>query len=200
MVEPFIEYPQEGNGEASDALYLLERYVRRVEWFEQPRLWASYQADTADGEQIYYTDLRKFLFEQGIDYPFSQPKSASGQSDVAANVETADPLVCEVKLYDGASCNKSYLAKGVQQATSYTHDCGKTTAYLVFFNLSAKMLHLPSGGEHKQWPPRIDVGGITVFLVHVRAMPETSVSTRGGAIIVTVTKDVLLRTDDESAA
>lgn len=200
VVEPLIEYLQERIGEASDVLYLLERYVRRLEWFEQERLWAAYQADTAHGEQIYDTDLRKFLFEQGIDYPFSQPKSVSGQSDVVANVETGDPLVCEVKLYDGASYNKSYLAKGVQQATSYAHDYGKTTAYLVIFNLPAKMLHLPSDGEHNQWPPRIDVGGVTVFLVQLRALPQTSASTRGAANVVTVTKDDLLRTDDEFAA
>jgi hypothetical protein len=170
-IEPFIEFLQERIGEASNVLYLLERYVRRVEWFEQERLWAAYQADTAHGEHIYDTDLRRFLFEQGIDYPFSQPKSASGQSDVVANVEGDDPLVCEVKLYDGASYNKSYLAKGVQQVTNYAHDYGKTTAYLVIFNLSTKILHLPSDGGQKEWPPRIDMGGVTVFLVHVRALP-----------------------------
>lgn len=200
VVEPFIEYLQERIGEVSDILYLLERYVRRVEWFEQERLWKAYEADTAHGEQIYDTDLRKFLFEQGIDYPFSQPKSASGQSDVVANVETGDPLVCEVKLYDGSSYNKSYLAKGTQQATSYAHDYGKTTAYLVIFNLSAKMLHLPTDGEPKQWPPRIDVGGVTVFLIQVRALPQASASTRGAADVVTMTKDDLLQSDDKSVA
>ena len=92
VIEPFIEFLQERIGEASNVLYLLERYVRRVEWFEQERLWAAYQADTAHGEHIYDTDLRRFLFEQGIDYPFSQPKSASGQSDVVANVDGDDPL------------------------------------------------------------------------------------------------------------
>jgi len=71
VVEPLIEFPQERIGEASDVPYLLERYVRRVEWFEQERLFAAYEADTAHGETIYDTDLRQFLFEQGIDYPFS---------------------------------------------------------------------------------------------------------------------------------
>ena len=59
----------------------------------------------------------------------------------------------------------------MQQVTNYAHDYGKTTAYLVIFNLSTKILHLPSDGGQKEWPPRIDMGGVTVFLVHVRALP-----------------------------
>jgi len=62
--------------------------------------------------------LRRFLFEQGIDYPFSQPRSASGQSDVVAMVDEDDPLICEVKLYNGRNSSKRYVAKGVQQATN----------------------------------------------------------------------------------
>jgi hypothetical protein len=42
---------------------------------------------------------------------------------------------------------------------------------LVIYNLSTKILHLPSDGGQKEWPPRIDMGGVTVFLVHVRALP-----------------------------
>jgi hypothetical protein len=197
IVEPFIEFLQERIGEASDFLYLLERYVRRVEWFEQTHLWEAYQADTRHGEDVYDRDLRRFLFEQGIDYPFSQPRSASGLSDIVANLDSEDPLVCEVKLYDGESYTKAYLAKGVQQATNYAHDYGKTVAYLVIVNLSAKMLQLPSDGGPKQWPPRIEVGGVTVFLVHVRGLPEGSASTRGAADVVTITKDDLLRTTND---
>src|ERR1019366_6316712 len=195
VVEPLIEYLQERIGEASDILYLLERYVRRVEWFEQGTLYAEYEADRAHGEAIYDKDLRHFLFDQGIDYPFSQPKSASGQSDVVAGVESDDPLVCEVKLFDGGSYGRSYIAKGVQQATSYARDYGKTTAYLVIFNLSSRVLHLPTDGEVRQWPSRIDVGGVTVFLVSVRALPQTSASTRGTADVLAVTKDELMRTE-----
>lgn len=35
FVEPLIEYLQERLGDVTDILYLLERYIRRVEWFEQ---------------------------------------------------------------------------------------------------------------------------------------------------------------------
>lgn len=196
VVEPLVEFLQERIGEASDVLYLLERYVRRVEWFEQERLFAAYEANTTRGESIYDTDLRQFLFEQGIDYPFSQPRSASGESDVVANLDGDDPLVCEVKLYDGTRYGKPYVAKGVQQAASYGRDYGKTSAYLVVVNLSAKHLQFHSDAEAMEWPPRIDVGGVIVFVVQVRALPQTSASKRGTAEVVTFTKDDLLRTEE----
>jgi hypothetical protein len=196
VVEPLIEYLQERIGEASDVLYLLERYVRRVEWFERDRLWSAYEADTAHGEAIYDGDLRRFLFEQGIDYPFSQPRSPSGESDVVAGLEEDDPLVCEVKLYDAASYTQAYLARGVQQATNYAHDYGKTSAYLVIFNLSRKLLKLPSDGGSSEWPARLDVGDVTVFLVQVRALPQPPASTRGAAEVVTVAKEDLLRAEE----
>lgn len=195
VVEPLIEYLQERIGEASDVLYLLERYVRRVEWFEQGRLHAAYEANPSSGEHTYDTDLRQFLFEQGIDYPFSQPRSASGQSDVVAGLDGDDPLVCEVKLYDAASYGKSYIAKGVQQAVAYARDYGKTTAYLVVVNRSVKHLRFPTDGDTKEWPPRIDVGGVTVFLIQVRALPQPSASKRGAAEVVPLSKDDLLRSD-----
>lgn len=196
VIEPLIEYLQERIGEASDVLYVLERYVRRVEWFEKDRLWNEYQADTAHGEDIYDTDLRRFLFAEGIDYPFSQPRSASGESDIVANVDGDDPLVCEVKLYDADTYSKSHLAKGVQQAMNYARDYGKVTAYLVIINLSTKILRLPSDGDSNEWPPRIDVGGVTVFLVQVRGMPQASASKRGAADVVVVTKKELMRTEN----
>jgi hypothetical protein len=112
IVEPLIEYLQEHLGEATDVIYLLERYVRRLEWFEKQPLWVAYESDRSHGEVVYDTDLRRFLFEQGIDFPFSQPRSASGEADVVAELSSDDPLVCEVKLFDGDSCGKAYVGKG----------------------------------------------------------------------------------------
>jgi len=65
-------------------------------------------------------------------------------------------------------------------------------------NLSAKHLRFHSDGDVREWPPRIDVGGLTVFIVQVRALPQTSASKRGTAEVVTLTRDDLLRTDDAS--
>jgi len=58
------------------------------------------------------------------------------------------------------------------------------------------MLSLPSDAGTKEWPARIDVAGVTVFLVQVRALPQPSASTRGAAEVVTVTREDLLRSDE----
>lgn len=192
IVEPLIEYMQEKLGEAADVLYLLERYVRRVEWFEKDRLWAAYESNTSRGEAVFDKDLRQFLFEQGIDYPFSQPRSASGEADVVADVADDDPLVCEVKLFDGDSYGKSYIAKGFRQSIQYSHDYNKTSAYLVIVNVSDKQLELPTDGEPKEWPPRIEAEGVTVFLVRVRARPQVSASRRPKSPRVEISREDLI--------
>ena len=180
-VEPLFEYLQERLAAESDVLYLLERYRRRVLWFEQERLWAEYEDDTARGEAVYDHDLRRFLFEQGVDYPLSQPASPSGKADVLVGVEDDDPLACEVKLFLPGKYGVSYLAKGLQQAYRYATDYGFTTGYLVVFNLSDRPLELPTYGTAEEWPPRIVVADVTLFIVVVQAKPQKSASTDGAA-------------------
>lgn len=179
VVEPLIEYLQERLSAESDMLYVLERYRRRVLWFEQARLWAAYQADTARGEATYDEDLRRFLFDQGVDFPFSQPVSPSGRADVVAQVDGDDPLPMEVKLFDGGSYGAAYLAKGVAQALRYAEDYGKTEAYLVIFNLTERPIALPTDDADSVWPERIVVAGVTVFLIVVQAAPRPAASKSG---------------------
>jgi hypothetical protein len=178
-VEPFVEYLEQKLGSESEILYLLERFKRRVELFEQTELYERYKGNTRQGESIYDRRLRKFLFDQGIDYPFSQPSSASGEADIVGELETDDPLVCEVKLYDGDSYGVAYIGRGLNQAVEYAHDYGKTVAHLVIINLSEHSLQLPSDEDTKQWPPRLHVSGVTVYLVAIRGKPLPSASKRG---------------------
>jgi hypothetical protein len=193
VVEPLVEYLQEQLGQASDVLYLLERYVRRLEMFEKQRLWNAFQADTAHGEAIYDADLRRFLFDEGIDYPFSQPRSASGEADLVADVDTDDPLVCEVKLFDAGSYGRSYVGKGFRQAVQYAHDYNKTSAHLVVFNVSDKRLEFPSDGLAGEWPARVETEGVTVYLVRVRAKPVPSASAQPKVETVKITREDLVQ-------
>jgi hypothetical protein len=193
VVKPLIAFLLEHVGTASDILYLLERYIHRVEWFEKERLYREYESDRGHGEEIYATDLRRFLFEQGIDYPFSQPRSASGEADVVANLGEDDPLVCEIKLYNGESYTKAYLAKGVGQVIAYARSYHKTSGYFVVFNLAAEILDFPTDGIKDEWPPRIEVSGVIIYLVEIRALPRASASKQGPAKVVVLTRDDLLK-------
>jgi hypothetical protein len=194
-VEPLIEYLQERLGSESDMLHLLERYRRRVLWFEQDRLFAKYQADTQHGEAVYDGDLRRFLFEQGIDYPYSQPVGPSGRVDIAAEANSDDPLTCEVKLFDNDRYGARYLARGVTQAVRYAEDYGKTDAHLVVFNLTQRPLQLPSDEDPEQWPPRLHVAGITIFLIVVQARPRPTASTAGQVQPIAIRREQLVDVD-----
>jgi hypothetical protein len=195
-IEPLIEYLEERLGSESEILYLLERFKRRIEAFDQEELYRAYQANTRQGEDVYDRYLRRFLFDQGIDYPFSQPVSASGRADVISDVEGDDPLVCEVKLYDGRQYGIPYVGKGLTQAVEYAHDYGKTLAHLVIINLSEHGLQLPSDEDPKLWPPRLHVSGVTVYLVTVRAFPLPSASKRGRPTPKMVTRLDLVHPQD----
>lgn len=113
ILRPLFDYLDERMGAESSVLYSLERYVRRVEWFDRKDLHDRAMADTRRAEEVYDADLRRFLFSEGINMPFSQAKSASGLSDVISELDTDDPLVCEEKIFDGVDRGKSYLARGV---------------------------------------------------------------------------------------
>jgi hypothetical protein len=192
LVEPLIEYVQRLLARQSDVLYLLERYARRVAWFEQKRLYDAYQADTQRGESIYDADLRGFLFAQGVDYPYSQPAGPSGKADIVAGLEGDDPLACELKLFDGGSYGASYLAKGLGQAIRYAQDYGKTEAQLVIVNLTDQSIELPNDGAVTDWPPRLQLANVTVFLIVVQGKPRPAASAGGRPKPVRLTRDQLI--------
>lgn len=195
VISPLFDYLSEQVGLESNTLYVLERYVRRVEWFDRTELYDRYQANTGRGEEVYDTDLRQFLFSEGINMPFSQTKSASGHSDVITDLDTDDPFIGEVKLFDAVNHDKRKLAGGLNQALQYALDWGKSTGYLIIVNLSGRPLDLPSDGPPEIRPPYLDVSGVRVYLLAVRALPTASASKLGKANPVTVSRDDLLNPD-----
>lgn len=176
---PLFDFLIERVGDQSSVLHALERYVRSVEWFHRDDLLARYEADTKRGEDTYDRHLREFLFNQGIDMPFSQARSPSGDSDALSQLNTDDPLVCELKLFDAGSKDKRHVASGLHQAHQYAVDHGKSEAHLVIMNLSGHPLELPTDGDDNQWPRYIDLAGVRVFLVPVRGKRLASASKLG---------------------
>jgi hypothetical protein len=181
IYQHLFDYFAEELGTDSEMLHLLERYKRQLEWFDRDALYESYAADTQRGEASYDKHLRSFLFSQGVDYPFSQARGASGDSDVVASLETDDPLVCEIKLFGAAGNEKGPVAAGVNQVVQYGHDYGKTVGYLVVIDLSGHGVQFASDADSKMWPARIEVAGVTVHLVAVRALPTATASKLGKA-------------------
>lgn len=192
VLAPLLDYLSERVGRDSNLLYVLERYVRRVEWFERERLFTEYKAMQSTGEKVYDRDLRKFLFSEGINMPFSQASSASGLSDVLTDLDGDDPLVCEVKLFTG---DKRGVSAGVNQVVHYAQDHSKSSAYLVIINLTGRPLQLPSDGPEGVLPRYLDLSGVRTYLIPVRALPQESASKLGTATPVIFTRENFIEPD-----
>lgn len=122
-------------------LYYLNRYKVKTEWFHKKRLYELYCENTRKGEKLLTKDLREFLFDQGIDYPFSEPETPSGRPDLIYGIGSDNPLALEIKIFNPEkSYGKSYIAKGFRQAIKYAEDYDKNEGYLLIFNVSDKLI------------------------------------------------------------
>ena len=74
LIEPMFDYVESRLSFGDELLHLLARYRDRVAWFDRAALLERYTADTGRGEANLDADLRRFIFEQGHDYPFAQPR------------------------------------------------------------------------------------------------------------------------------
>jgi hypothetical protein len=194
-LQPLFDYLSERVGDTSSVLHIMDRYVRVIEWFDRDALAASYDLDTVHGEEIYNRHLRRFLFSEGLDMPYTEAASPSGDSDALSNLETDDPLVCELKLFDNVNKGKRHVASGVHQAVQYAHDYGKDTAYLVIVNLSGRALNLPTDADSKTWPPVLDVGGVRIYMINARGNRRASASKLGKTDPITWTREDLIDLD-----
>lgn len=162
---PFYEYLDQHIEEYSSVLYTMEKFKLRVQWFERKRLYNLYNADISRGEAILDGLLRQFLFDNGIEYPFSTPASSSGRADIVASLHASDPVIVEVKVFDGASRGRSHLRQGFRQVHDYMTDYNKSVGYLVIFNVCDKDLQFRLTNPDK--PPRVHLNNKTIFLIVV---------------------------------
>lgn len=176
VIDPLVNYLEDQIEDGGSILGVLERYKRRSEWFHQADLHRRYHEDTAHGEAILDAHLREYLVDQGIAFPFSQPRSPSGEADLVALGD--DPLALEIKLFlPDAGKDRAYIKQGFSQAYRYANDYGLPAGYLVVFNLTDGALIF--GADHAdRWPPSIEIGGRTIFCLVVDANPDRPSASR----------------------
>jgi len=164
---------------SSSILYLLEKYKRRTEWFTKEKLFSKYDIATKSYEQILEDDLRLYLFDQGIDYPFSTPASASGRADIIGEIETDDPLIVEIKIFDRRKgYGKERIKDGFTQIIKYANDYNKDVGYLVIFNMDNAELNFHFD-ENLIFPPRLTFNNKVFYFVVINAGFHESASKRG---------------------
>jgi len=157
---------------SSSMLYVLLRYKRWAEWFESERLRKAYGEAKRQGEAVLDKDVRRFLFESGIDYPYSEPRSPGGRVDVVAGLETDDPLVLEIKVWDSEKgYRENRIRDGLRQVMDYAAKYGKDRGHVVVFNLDQQPLSFISQTSKGEWPPCIEHGGRTYCFVDIH-IPE----------------------------
>ncbi|MEU0203513.1 MULTISPECIES: hypothetical protein [unclassified Streptomyces] len=196
ILQPMFDFLSERVGAESSILHTLERYRTRIEWFDREKLYTRFDDDRANGEEVYNLDLQRFLFLEGDHITHAKPRSASGEADLIGDFDGRDPLVCDGKIFDGQGRGKGYLVKGVHQIIKYAHDYGQHTAYLVIYNITDKLLDLPTDGTPGAWPPYTELSGVRVYFIHIRVLPPTTTASKAGkATRVTLTKDDLTNPD-----
>ena len=191
VVDPLINYLHDRIDDAGNVLYLLERFKVRVEWFRRQELFQIYKENTAVGEANLDQALRAALFDGGIDYPFSEPSSPSGKADVVALLDSDDPLVLEVKVFDPeTSKNVSHLQQGFNQIVRYADNYNESLGYLVIFNCSERQLvKSPNEPEEQNFPVRVSYSGKTFFIIVVDVHPvvaSASVEKPSSRVVVSI--------------
>ena len=202
FIDPLVDFLHDRVDEGSSMLYLLEQYKHKVEWFRREALYAQYKADPTRGEARLDAHLREFLVDQGVEYPFSTPLSPSGRTDIVAGLHTPDPLVLEVKLFEpGKGYNQAYVRKGLQQVYKYAADYNKNVGYLVVYNLSDYDLVFETTQDDKRWPPRLQVGNSTFFIIPIDVHPvEQTASQQKKLRQYKITEEYLLGGDGDDVA
>lgn len=149
--------------------YLLLRFKLKSEWFDKEHLFKLYNSNTTKGESILDNVLRAYLFDQGINFPFSKPSSPSGEVDVLPVIEQK-PIPLEIKVFDGDGRSKSHVRQGFTQAFNYAKDYGESSAYLVIFNVSQYQLMFKLSSQ--DIPQRLVIGDKTIYVFIINLYPH----------------------------
>jgi hypothetical protein len=189
-----INYLIDKLDESNTVTYLLGKYKRRTEWFFAKELLKKYEnAQNKQYEQVFDDDLRLFLFEQGIDFPFSTLKTPSGRADIIGQIETNDPLIVEVKVFDlEKSYGKNRIKDGFSQCIKYANDFNKNVAYLALFNVSPKEIVFKFNDGDKFFPPKLIVGNKVFYFVVINLNQDVSASKIGKTDFVEIHESDLI--------
>ena len=193
FLHPIVQYLLDRLEEAGPVVYLLERYRKRTEWFMRKRLVELYRSDDGGGEEALKQDLLLFLFDQGVDYPFTEAQSPSGRVDVVGLLDTSDPLVLEVKVLDKSkNYGKARIREGLSQVIKYASDYGKDIGYLVVFNLEKLEVDFRLGDSAKAYPPLLIHGNKRFYFVVVSLADMSAASKIGQTEVLSITSEFLL--------
>lgn len=193
-IDPLVNYIHDKLDEANFVLYLLEKYKKRTEWFLHKTLLEKYKQASANYEQLFEDDLRLYLFDQGIDNPFSTPKSASGRADIVGLIDSKDPLILEIKIYDSSkNYKKNRVIDGFSQIVKYSNDYNKNVGYLVIFNTENIEIEIRTEDSDRNFPTKVIFNNKVYYIVFINLNFETTASKIGTLKVETISKEELIK-------
>jgi hypothetical protein len=179
-IDPMVYYIHDQLDGSNSTLYLLEKYKRRTEWFLAGNLLEKYHSANSSYEKVFEDDLRMYLFDQGVDYPFSTPDAPSGRTDIVGLINTKDPLILEIKIFDkDKGYRKNRIISGFSQIVKYTGDYNKHVGYLVVFNVDEVEIEIQQPNPNRHFPCRIEFNGKIFYIIIVNLNFGTSASKLG---------------------
>ncbi len=165
-ISPILNFLHDRLDKSNSTIYLLERYKKRTEWFTKNQILSFYKSAKKNYEQVLEDDLRLFLFDQGIDYPFSTPKSASGRADIVGALDSNDPIVIEIKVIDKErKYGKNRIKDGFAQIVKYASDYNKDFGYLVIYNIDMVEINFVFSEVNNTFPPMLKFNNKTYYFV-----------------------------------
>ena len=193
-ISPIVYYLHDKLDKSNSTIYLLEKYKRRTEWFTRKEIFEKYKTANKGYEQILEDDLRLFLFDQGIEYPFSTPTSASGRADIIGEIETDDPLVIEIKIFDrDKGYGKERIKDGFNQIVKYANDYNKDVGYLVIYNMDKAELNFNFVENSNIFPPSIQFNNKVFYFVVINSAINLTASKSGTIEEIEITEKELTK-------
>lgn len=171
-ISPIVDFLTENLSFESQVLAILLSYKKFREWFDRKEFFENYEK-YGRTEDFLDMDLRKFLFLNGIEYPFSTAKSPSGRADIVANLDTNDPLVLEVKIIDSEKgYYKSRISDGFAQCVKYADNYNKNIGYLIVFNADGNDKEIVFETNNSGFPTKINYNSKDYFIIVVNINPD----------------------------
>lgn len=177
FVDPVVNFIEDRLEEGGSILALLLRYKRRVEWFDRTRLFRAAGKAPARAERALDSDLRRFLLESGVDYPFSR---RSELPDAEPRGAEERPLALETRLYaPDPDHGVDHLREGFAQAVAFAIEHARPAGYLAVFNVAPERLVFRTSAPRDQ-VPSMRSSGKRIFVVPIHVNPHAALDPETG--------------------
>lgn len=191
FVDPVVNFIEDRLEAGGSILALLLRYKRRVEWFDRARLFRAARKDPTHAETLLDADLRRFLLESGVDYPFSR---RSDLLDADSRIAEDQPLALETRVFAiGSERDLEHVHGGFAQAIAFAVEHARPAGYLTVFNFAPARLIFRTSAPRDQ-VPSVRVSGKRIFAVSIQCNSDIALDPETGrAARIEIEESVLVR-------